>query len=1787
MKKFVSLLMVLALFIGNIPLLSPSRVSAAEAGLINGGFENGLTGWKQNIGTTGVSASTEQKVSGNESLKVVDASAGTTIAVESDKQAAAGGHLYSVTGAVYLESGTTNVQLRFYDESNTLVGTPPSSYVATPLNAWTSFNVTSEAPENAAKWSVYVNTGNSNTGTSYYDDLQVSESAFSALPIEDSFDGDAIGSSPSAYTVGGLGLVSVTDTPGEGNKSLTLRDQQASTAGVSAIRPIHSFTSGRYELETRFLYVPDGSGAGNQLAFNINLLGKNESGALLPGAQIKILNNGGAKVISGAGNADLPNGNGSLATNKWYTIRIAVNMDSKTYDVYMTSDAIEPGTYIKPPAIRVDEHTAVLLNRPFVTSGLVSLNRIQLETLDKAGAVHFDRMDLFRMHGVSGMVRDAEGEGLAGATVKVYAASDADFIYALDSAATGADGFYTFQKAVNDGNYVLRASMPGYATVSQPLTASEAGLTDTDLVLGESEAALRAVGGKVVAAGTGQPVAGAEIRLYDDTLSSQYGIATTGADGTFAIDAEVYDGRYMLKAEHDGYVTTTWPVAVWESDMTDETVAMPAKSAAVTADTVVKPPQGVHPRLYVRAADIPQLKAKLADPTMQTVWNAVLANSDNASFTVSSGTTLELETYPFPDAQQARYVRIIGKGNNGGSSAPWNSITEAKIFGEPQGGGYADLPVQSSTWSAAQDSDHEGPKTLDGDFNTYWTSEGAGQWIKYDLGSVQQVHAVALAFFKGNVRNTFFDVDVSTDGQAWTRLDLETGDRPEGWLPPIKGDSKTNYIRGVRQAIEAAALRYLVQEDEAQGERAVSMVKNFLGTVDFTPVEQYHQVGDTLNAAAIVYDWCFPLMDDQERTYIIAKMKLLAEDLEMGYPPQPKVPAIESHYSEDQLLKNLLAAGVAVYDEDPEHEIYNYAAVMLMNQFVPVRNFWYESSMHHQGDSYGMQGRYEPELWAQIIMRKMGAGDIFTEAQGDVLMRAIYTRRPDGQLLRDGDSYQDVYTPVNQTWKYVKESMLASYLYDNPYVRDMFQGEYVPGSIDPVAEMLFVNPDLASSPVDELPLTKYFGSPMGSMIARTGWDNPTAINKNSSSVVAEMKIGGYWFGNHQHLDMGSFQLYYQGSLALDSGMYEGLPAPGAKSESYMSGHDRNYYKRTIAHNSMLIYDPAEVPVYRGQSLLNDGGQLWANGSGSYAEAWSLEELAGKDYARAKVVGQAYGGGSDPLAPEYSYIKGDLTHAYSDKVKQFERSMMFLNLKDADHPAAMVVFDKVVSSNPNFKKTWLMHTEEEPVVDGTITTVTRSDSGYSGKLVNETLLPLADNLNIEKVGGPGHEFETGGTNYPRIPSGRPEFNTIEAGAWRVEVSPEAHAETDYFLNVMQVMNDGETTVLPSQRLDANLMTGVQIADRAVWFSKSGQRLNESVTLSVYGSQADITVTVADMHAGNWEISMPGQADRTGVVSEEGGVLSFAAPAGTYTLTPVGDKPEDEYSVVYSGNGHTGGTVPSDSHKYLPGAAVTIAGNSGNLVREGYAFTGWNTATDGSGTKHVAGATFSMGSANVTLHAQWEKNPPVDPPVNPPVNPPANPPTDTPVNPPVTPPPTNPSEIEFSDISGHWAEAGIKRAISVGIVKGYSDETFKPGNKVTRAEFTVMLMNALKPQAEGAALQLTDLEKIGNWAQKAVAQAIDLGIITGYEDGSFRPNAVITRAEMAAMLTKAMGLPIEANAPTGFADDKNIPAWAKDAVAALKKAGIIQGKGANYFDPQDSATRAEAVTVLLKFLDRKSS
>jgi len=222
-------------------------------------------------------------------------------------------------------------------------------------------------------------------------------------------------------------------------------------------------------------------------------------------------------------------------------------------------------------------------------------------------------------------------------------------------------------------------------------------------------------------------------------------------------------------------------------------------------------------------------------------------------------------------------------------------------------------------------------------------------------------------------------------------------------------------------------------------------------------------------------------------------------------------------------------------------------------------------------------------------------------------------------------------------------------------------------------------------------------------------------------------------------------------------------------------------------------------------------------------------LAG-DYKTGEIL--AHGFGPDNRVPDYTYLKGDITEAYSDKVSRVRRSFCFLNLKDETVPGAFIVFDKVVSSNADFKKYWLLHSIEAPQIQDNQVTITRTLNDDTGKLVNDTLLPKLDDVEITPVGGEGKEFWVFGKNYENDPTRRPDVAN-ERGAWRVEVSPKKPAKENTFLNVMQVMDNTNEDLLDVTMIENDHVVGTRIKDRIVTFSKTSDVLGQSYTLSVAG------------------------------------------------------------------------------------------------------------------------------------------------------------------------------------------------------------------------------------------------------------------------------------------------------------------------------------------------------------------
>ncbi|MEF9991802.1 MAG: N-acetylmuramoyl-L-alanine amidase [Peptostreptococcaceae bacterium] len=168
----------------------------------------------------------------------------------------------------------------------------------------------------------------------------------------------------------------------------------------------------------------------------------------------------------------------------------------------------------------------------------------------------------------------------------------------------------------------------------------------------------------------------------------------------------------------------------------------------------------------------------------------------------------------------------------------------------------------------------------------------------------------------------------------------------------------------------------------------------------------------------------------------------------------------------------------------------------------------------------------------------------------------------------------------------------------------------------------------------------------------------------------------------------------------------------------------------------------------------------------------------------------------------------------------------------------------------------------------------------------------------------------------------------------------------------------------------------------------------------------------------------------------------------------------------------------------------------------------------------------------------------------------------------------SKLSFTDVDNHWAKSQILDFASKGYVNGYEDGTFRPENAVSRAEF-VKMINKVLGFSEMGEVGFIDINK-SDWYYNDICIGVKAGYINGYEDNSFRPNEPITREEASKIVAKVMNA--KGDGVLGFTDKEQISDWAKEYVDALSDSNIINGYEDNTFRPSNNMTRAETVTIL---------
>ena len=166
----------------------------------------------------------------------------------------------------------------------------------------------------------------------------------------------------------------------------------------------------------------------------------------------------------------------------------------------------------------------------------------------------------------------------------------------------------------------------------------------------------------------------------------------------------------------------------------------------------------------------------------------------------------------------------------------------------------------------------------------------------------------------------------------------------------------------------------------------------------------------------------------------------------------------------------------------------------------------------------------------------------------------------------------------------------------------------------------------------------------------------------------------------------------------------------------------------------------------------------------------------------------------------------------------------------------------------------------------------------------------------------------------------------------------------------------------------------------------------------------------------------------------------------------------------------------------------------------------------------------------------------------------------------------------DIQGHWAEKEINDWQNNGFIKGYQNGSFKPDNGITRAEFIALVNRSFKLTAS-VRVDFSDVVT-SDWFAGEVAKAQAAGYITGYQDGTFGPGKLISRQEAALILSRLLMLDTELKSARtiNFKDADLISAWSSGAVEAVVADGYMNGYPDQTYRPEKSITRAEAIITL---------
>lgn len=643
--------------------------------------------------------------------------------------------------------------------------------------------------------------------------------------------------------------------------------------------------------------------------------------------------------------------------------------------------------------------------------------------------------------------------------------------------------------------------------------------------------------------------------------------------------------------------------------------------------------------------------------------------------------------------------------------------------------------------------------------------------------------------------------------------------------------------------------------------RVINRVENadFSAMAHFPKEEFLRQLSDV---GSVLLDWCYTDFTDSLRQVLAKSMyKCTREFMKTYILSAHGNNYVSSHNPWNTIFcnQNILAlhhaAGLDALQNDTLQQWFRVIYDKWENGFLPCYGYY-------RDDDGGWNWGTTYSMWSLIdqfqLFENMRIGsnkNYYTSVPWvqNSINQNWYFIQPDNKTLHLGDGLMTAYAD--------RVDYLHARVFSDP--RSLWRAQFwslpanTPNTNHKFIKLLYKDFTAPAVTRPDLPLN-WWSDKVGLSVSRSSWNNDAVMVSffNSPSKRSD----------HEHRDNNSFTVFKNAPLLIDAGHYD----------TYAGTHYRNYYQRTIAHNSICVFDSAETFRNFGLPASNDGGQIESMSLANYNDIFLPQNQRGKWIL--------YGTGT-----AYSYSVADAQLSYdSTKLSLFRRRLLYLK------PDKVIVLDHVHLKNRATRQRsvkWIGHFANMPVLNGSFTHIqipghieTANGNSYTarngnGSIAIKTILPTSST--VTRIGGSGYEYWVNGLNYP--PLSPPDSNYYTPGKWRIEVQPVTESDTVVFLHNISVGDSTRIAVAGGTVLESAFTIGTDWSDTLYLFGADGN-VNKSYHLAenINGGRT-IGIFAADLAEGAYYIKKNNIIETT-VSTDNNGILqtSLTLETGMHKL-----------------------------------------------------------------------------------------------------------------------------------------------------------------------------------------------------------------------------------------------------------------------------------------------------------------